>query len=150
MIVGKMISISDGELLENPIVYRSLIGGLQYLTHTQSDLSFAVNKLSQFLKAPTTCHWNIAKIILRYVKGTPHHGLHIKHCDQLALTRYSDVNWSCCLDDRRSIAGYCVYLGDLLVSWSSKKQAVVSRSNTDSKYRALAQVSAEISWIQAL
>ncbi|XP_062100500.1 uncharacterized mitochondrial protein AtMg00810-like [Humulus lupulus] len=150
MTIGKMISISDGELLENPTIYRSLIGGLQYLTHTRPDLSFAVNKLSQFLKAPTTSHWNTAKRILRYVKGTPHHGLHIKHCDQLALTGYSDADWACCPDDRRSIAGYCIYLGDSLVSWSLKKQAIVSRSSIESEYRALAQVSAELSWIQAL
>uniref|UniRef100_A0A803Q615 Integrase catalytic domain-containing protein n=1 Tax=Cannabis sativa TaxID=3483 RepID=A0A803Q615_CANSA len=54
MTIGKMLSISDGELLENPTEYRSIIGALQYLTHTRPDLSFSVNKLSQFLKAPTT------------------------------------------------------------------------------------------------
>ena len=68
MSTGKTLSISDGKLLKTPTDYRSLIGGLQYLTHTRPDLSFAVNKLSQFLKAPTDCHWSAAKRVLRYLK----------------------------------------------------------------------------------
>ncbi|XP_062075781.1 uncharacterized mitochondrial protein AtMg00810-like [Humulus lupulus] len=150
MIVGKMLSKSDGEPLDNPTAYRSVIGGLQYLTHTRPDLSFAINKLSQFLQVPTTAHWSAMKRVLRYLKGTLHHGLHIKYSEKLPLTGYSDADWACCPDDRRSVAGYCVYLGDTLVSWLSKKQAVVSRSSTESEYRALAHVAAEISWTQSL
>lgn len=150
MIGGRPLSKEDGEPLPNATEYRSIIGGLQYLTHTRPDLSFAVNKLSQFLQTPTTAHWQAAKRVLRYLKGTVYHGLHIKNSDNLEITGYLDADWACCPDDRRSIAGYCVYLGDTLVSWSSKKQPVVSRSSTESEYRALAQVSTEISWIQAL
>ncbi|KAM6574267.1 hypothetical protein CsatA_022594 [Cannabis sativa] len=150
MTVGKPLSKSDGDLLSNPIEYRSIIGGLQYLTHTRPDLSFAVNKLSQFLQSPITAHWSASKRVLRYLKGTAYHGLHIKPSDRLAVTGYSDEDWACCPDDRKSIAGHSVYLGDTLVSLSSKKQAVVSRSSTESEYRALAQVAAEIAWIQAL
>ncbi|KAM6562061.1 hypothetical protein CsatB_022059 [Cannabis sativa] len=147
---GKNMSINDGEKLENPTVYRSLIGGLQYLCNTRPDICFAVNKLSQYLKAPTTVHWGAAKRILRYLKGTIDHGLHISCSDKLNIAGFSDVDWACCVDDRRSVGGYCVYLGDTLVSWSSKKQAVVSRSSTESEYRALALVTAEITWIESL
>ncbi|XP_062075326.1 uncharacterized mitochondrial protein AtMg00810-like [Humulus lupulus] len=150
MTVGKPLSRTDGTLLENPTAYHNLIGGLQYLTHTRPDLSFVVNKLSQFLQAPTSVHWHAAKRVLRYLKGTIHYGLHIKFSEKLHLTGFFDADWACCPDDRKSIAGYCAYLGDTLVSWSSKKQAVVSRSSTESEYRALAQVSVEIAWIQAL
>ncbi|XP_060969457.1 uncharacterized mitochondrial protein AtMg00810-like [Cannabis sativa] len=138
MTVGKPLSKADGEPLANPSEYRSIIGGLQYLTHTRPDLSFAVNKLSQFLQSPTTVHWSAAKRVLRYLKGTAYHGPHIKHSDRLSITGYSDADWACSPDDRRSLAGYCVYLGETLVSWSSKKQSVISRSSTESEYRALA------------
>ncbi|XP_062118419.1 uncharacterized mitochondrial protein AtMg00810-like [Humulus lupulus] len=126
MTVGKALSKTDGDLLQQPTLYRSVIGGLQYLTHTRPDLSFAVNKLNQYLQAPTTTHWSVAKRILRYLKGIINHGLHIKYSDQLNITGYSDADWACCPDDRKSVAGYCVYLGGTLVSWSSKKQAVLS------------------------
>ncbi|KAM6553215.1 hypothetical protein CsatB_013977 [Cannabis sativa] len=131
MTVGKVLSIQDGTPFENLTKHISLIGALQYLTHTKPDISFSVNKLSQFLKAPTDVCWSVAKKILRYLKGTQDHGLHIKYTDRLALTGYFDANWAWCPDDRNSVVGYCVYFGDSLVSWSSKKQAVISRSNTE-------------------
>ncbi|XP_062086862.1 uncharacterized mitochondrial protein AtMg00810-like [Humulus lupulus] len=149
-VMGKNMSISDGLALDNPTVYRSLIGALQYLCYTQPDICFAVNKLSQFLKAPTTVHWGAAKRILRYLKGTVHNGLRIGCNERLMITGYSDADWACCVDDRRSVGGYCVYLGDTLISWSSKKQQVVSRSSTESEYRALAQVVAKITWVESL
>ncbi|XP_062076274.1 uncharacterized mitochondrial protein AtMg00810-like [Humulus lupulus] len=121
---GRTLSGHDGTILENPTLYRSVIGALQYLSHTRPDISFSVNKLSQFLKAPTMVHWNAAKRILRYLKG------------------FSDADWACCPDDRRSVGGYCEFLGDTLMSWSSKKQSVVARSSTESEYRALAHLAA--------
>ncbi|XP_062075014.1 uncharacterized mitochondrial protein AtMg00810-like [Humulus lupulus] len=150
MTAGKVLSKIDGEPLSNPTTYRSIIRGLQYLTHTRPDLSFTVNKLSQFLQAPTAAHWNAMKRVLKYLKGLMYHGLHIKYTHRLNIVGFSDADWACCPDDRTSVAGYYVYLGDTLVSWSSKKQAVVSRSSTESEYRALAHVAAEISWIQSL
>lgn len=94
--------------------------------------------------------WGAAKRILRYLKGILHHGLHIRHSDNLSLIGYSDADWACCPDDRRSIGGYCIYFGDTLISWSSKKQTVVSRSSTESEYRALAQTTAKIIWVEYL
>jgi hypothetical protein len=150
MVVGKPLSIHDGEPMHNPTMYRSVIGALQYLTNTRPDIAFAVNNLSQFLQCPTTTHWNSVKRILRYLKGTLHVGLHIRFSERLSLQGFSDADWASSPDDRRSVGGYCVYLGDTLVAWSSKKQGSVSRSSTESEYRALAQVAAEIAWIQAL
>uniref|UniRef100_A0A803QE35 GAG-pre-integrase domain-containing protein n=1 Tax=Cannabis sativa TaxID=3483 RepID=A0A803QE35_CANSA len=127
-----------------------ITGALQYLTDTRPDIAFAVNKLSQFHKYPTTTHWSAAKRILRYLKGTIHHGIHIKYSDHLSITGYCDANWACCPYDRKSIAGYCVYFGESFLAWSSKKQTVVARSSTEFEYRALAQVAAEIIWIESL
>ena len=63
---------------------------------------------------------------------------------------FSDSDWACDKDDRKSVAGYAVYIGSNLVSWCSKKQPVVSRSSTEAEYRALAQATSEAVWIQAL
>ena len=51
---------------------------------------------------------------------------------------------------RRSISGFCVFLGDSLISWKSKKQSVVSRSSVEAKYRAMANMTCELIWFTAL
>ncbi|KAL5540215.1 hypothetical protein UlMin_044161 [Ulmus minor] len=149
-ITGKPLIADDGDPVHNPTSYRSIIGALQYITHTRPDLAFIINRLSQFLQNPTVIHMQAVKRVLRYLKGTVNLGLHIKPCNRLTLTGYSDADWACTRDNRRSTAGYCVYFGSTLVSWSSKKQHVVSRSSAESEYRALAHVSCEIAWLESL
>lgn len=72
MVAHHSFFVSEGEPLENPSLYRSAIGALQYLTYTRLALSFSVNKLSQYLQAPTTTHWKALKRIFRYVQGSLH------------------------------------------------------------------------------
>lgn len=75
MVASKKISSFDSELFEQLHVYRSTIGALQYLTMTRLDISFTVNKLSQYLQNPTIEHWKACKRVLRYLKGTVDFGL---------------------------------------------------------------------------
>lgn len=112
-----------------------------------------MHKLSQYLSAPTLQHWLACKKVLRYLQSTITYGLHIQNEGPLEITGlngYSDADWACDLDDRKSIGAYCIYLGNNLVSWSSKKQAIVAKSSTKSEYRALSSASSEISWLQSL
>jgi histone deacetylase 1/2 len=130
--------------------YRSLVGGLQYLTLTRPDLSFVVNKVCQFLSQPTTVHYEAVKRILRYVKGTLSTGLQFQPTTSTMLDVYTDADWAGCPDDRRSTGGFAVFLGGNLVSWSSRKQPTVSRSSTEAEYKALANGTAEVVWIQSV
>jgi histone deacetylase 1/2 len=136
--------------IEDSFRYRSVVGGLQYLTLTRPHLSFVVNKVCQFLSQPTDMHWEAVKRILRYVKGTLDMGLRIRKSPSTELSIYTDANWAGCVDDHRSTSGYAVYVGPNLVSWSSKKQPTVSRSSTEAKYKALANGAAEAIWVESL
>jgi len=68
----------------------------------------------------------------------------------MLVSAFSDADWAGCVDDRKSIGGFVVFLGSNLVSWSARKQATVSRSSTESEYKALANATAEVMWIQTL
>ena len=89
------------------------------------------------MATPTTTHWLAVKRILRYLKGTLSYGIQMQQSTSLDIHGYTGADWASCPDDRRSTGGYGIFLGPNLVSWSSNKQKVVSRSNAESDYRAL-------------
>jgi histone deacetylase 1/2 len=135
---------------EDSFRHRSIVGGLQYLTLTRPDISFAMNKVCQFLSRPTDVHWEAVKRILRYVKGTLHTGLRFRKSNSTSISIFTDADWAGCVDDRRSTGGFAVFVGPNLVSWSSKKQPSVSRSSTEAEYKALANGAAEAIWVESL
>lgn len=139
-----------GTLLSTPTKYRELIGRLLYLYITRPDITFAVHQLSQFLSAPTDVHYQAALKVLRYLKNNPGQGLMYAFDSEICLNAFADADWTASKDTRRSVTGFCVYLGMSLMSWKSKKQAVVSHSSTEAEYRSLALATCELIWLQQL
>ncbi|XP_062086351.1 uncharacterized mitochondrial protein AtMg00810-like [Humulus lupulus] len=126
------LSLYDGDPLLNASEYHSIVGALQYCTFTRPGISYTVKKLCQFMLTPTSTHLQVAKRVLCYLKGT------------------ANYDWGSCPDDRRSTSVYCIFHGLNLISCSSAKQKVVSRSSTESEYRALANGASELSWLRSL
>jgi histone deacetylase 1/2 len=149
---SEKITAQEGDLLgpEDSTNYRSMVGALQYLTLTRPDISYAVNKVCQYLHAPTTVHWTAAKRILRYVKHTRIVGLTFLKSSSTLVSAFSDADWAGCVDDRRSTGGFAVFFGPNLISWSAKKQDTVSRSSTEAEYKSVANATAEVIWVQSL
>jgi hypothetical protein len=139
-----VLSAFTGDPMEEPSLYRSTVGSLQYLSLTRPDLAFAVNRVCQLMHHPTKLHWQAVKRILRYLKCTITHGLLLQKTSTTSLQAYSDADWAGCSDDRRSTGAYCVFLGSNLISWSSRKQPTVSRSSTESEYKSVANTAAEV------
>lgn len=149
MSVKPSLTSFSPDLFDNPSLYRSIVGALQYLTITRLDISFTVNQLCQHMHAPTLSHFSAVKRLLRFIKGTLSHGLSYTP-SSFDIHAFSDSNWAGDPSDRKSTFGYCVFLGSNLISWSSKKQPIVSHSSTEAEYRSLAHTAAELSWLSML
>jgi histone deacetylase 1/2 len=146
------LSATEGQALgvEDATRYKSIVGALQYLTLTRLDISFYVNKVCQFLHAPTTIHWGVVKRILRYVQGTLNLGMKFGRSVSTMVSAFCDADWAGRQDDGRSTGGFAVFLGLNLISWCAKKQATVSRSSTEAEYKSLVNATTEVMWVQKL
>jgi hypothetical protein len=117
---------------------------------TRQDIAFTINKVCQYMQQPTYQHWTAVKHILQYLKFMTGDGLQITKSPSTLLSTYSDSDWAGCVDDQRSTGGFLVYFEPNLISWSSRKQATISRSSTESEYKVLANAMVEIIWLQSL
>lgn len=145
-----ILTIHDGTTATNPTHYRKILGSLQYLNLTRPDLSFAINKLSQFMHKPTSLHLQHLKRLLRYIKGTINFGILLKKPSSFNLLAFTDADWGGNMDDRTSTSAYLIFFGGNPISWLSRKQRTVARSSTEAEYRVVATASAELMWLQNL
>lgn len=94
MASDEKLTLTDGVPLsaEDATAYRNIVGALQYLTLTHLDISFSVNKVCQFLHAPTMLHWSAVKRIIRYLQGTIGLGVMLRRSSSLLLSAFSDAD----------------------------------------------------------
>ncbi|XP_020698068.1 uncharacterized protein LOC110110785 [Dendrobium catenatum] len=141
-------TVPDSTLLQ-PTNYRRLVGSLQYLTITQPDLAFATNQLCQHMHDPQPTHVHALKHVLRYLHGTLNYGLPLRR-GELTPQSFVDTDWASDSTDRKSVSGFCTFLGKNLISWSVKKQITVAKSSTEAEYRALAAATSDVIWLRRL
>ncbi|XP_070005942.1 uncharacterized mitochondrial protein AtMg00810-like [Nicotiana sylvestris] len=120
MNINEKLHHEDGEEFTDARLFRSLVGGLIYLTHTRPDIAFSVGVISRFMQQPSKIHYGAAKRVLRYIAGTLDF----------------DSDWASSLDDRRSVSANIFTLGSGVVTWSSKKQATRALSTSEAEYIA--------------
>nr|GEV91662.1 putative retrotransposon protein [Tanacetum cinerariifolium] len=139
-----------GDPVSDPTLYRSLAGALQYLTFTHLDISYVVQQICLYMHDPRDLHFTALKRMLRYVCGTLDHGLQLHVSSASQLTAFTNADWAGCPVTCRSTFGYCVLLGDNLLSWPTKWQVTLSRSSVEAVYCGVANVVAETAWIRNL
>ena len=140
-------------LLEDNTLYREIVGSLIYLmVNTRPDISYVVTLLGQYMSKPTVAHLNLAKHVLRYLKGTKSLGLNfVKSNCELNIYGYCDSDWGGSLD-RKSISGYCFMLNKdgPLISWKSCKQNIIALSSCEAEYVSLTSAFKEAKFLRQL
>ncbi|GJU97835.1 ribonuclease H-like domain-containing protein [Tanacetum coccineum] len=141
---------SDRDPISDPTLYRSLAGGLQYLTFTRLDISYAVQQVCLHMHDLREPHLVAFKRVLRYVHGTLDFVLQLYASITGSLVAYTDADWAGCPTIKRSKSGYCVFLRDNLLLWSAKRQHTLSRSSAEAEYKGVANVVVETVWLRNL
>ncbi|GJT75306.1 retrotransposon protein, putative, unclassified [Tanacetum coccineum] len=133
----------------DPSHYHDKIGTLLYLTASRPDLQFAICMYAWYPARPTEKHLHAVKRIFRYLRGTVNQGLWYPKDSSIALTAFADADHAGCQDTRRSTSGSMQFLGDRLVSWSSKRQKSAAISSTEAEYIAMSGCCAQILWMRS-
>ena len=127
--------------------YRELVGVLAWIAlGTRPDIAYTTSSLAHFSHNPGRVHWEAAKCILRYLKGTRGWKLTLGG-KTVQIAGSTDTDWGSDQDDCRLIGVYIVKIRDRAISWKSKKQTSVALSLTEAKYMALCQVAKELIWM---
>lgn len=146
----KLNVIEGEETCSLEIPYQELIGSLMYLAlMTRPDIAHAVSSLSQYNNCYTRLHWQCAKRVLRYLKGTKNYSM--KFCnDNSSIVGFADADWGSDRLDRKSFSGYVFKFCGGSISWKSCKQRTVALSTTEAEYMALSDATKEAIYLRNL
>jgi hypothetical protein len=144
------VSAESGPPVADPTHFRSLGGALLYLTFTRPNLFYVVQQICLYMHDPREPHLTAMKRTLRYLRDTMDYGLLLRHSASYKLTVYTDADWVGCLDTCWLISSYTVFLNANLISWSSKRQNIVSCSSAEAEYQAMANGMVEACWLRQL
>ncbi|XP_065078076.1 uncharacterized protein LOC135701229 [Ochlerotatus camptorhynchus] len=139
------------EVLEDPIKYRSLVGGLLYLAvMTRPDIAACTAILGRKFSEAREADWTAAKLVLRFLSGTKDYYLQLGGTPEEALLGHSDADWAGDPDSRRSTTGFVFSFGGGILSWASRRQSSVKLSSMEAEYVALSEASQETLWLRQL
>ncbi|XP_048234366.1 secreted RxLR effector protein 161-like [Ricinus communis] len=150
LVTNQKLSKNNGNNQADACTFRSIVGGLLYLTATRPDIMFLVSLLSRFMHSPSQTHLCAAKRVLRYLKGTLDEGIWYNRHKNIILEGYVDSDCAGSVDDSKSTTGYIFLFGNGAFSWNSKKQDVVAQSSTEAEYIAAATTVNQALWINKI
>ncbi|KAL0329460.1 UNVERIFIED_CONTAM: putative mitochondrial protein [Sesamum radiatum] len=121
---------------------------------TIKDLGFAkyflVQQLSQFIQHHSEAHWDAVLHLVRYLKGTSTLDFFFPTSSSFQLSAFLDSDWASCIDTRRSVTGFYIFMGGSLISWKTKKQATVSPLSAEAEYQSMGSTVCELLWISCI
>ena len=139
----------DGKKVDSTL-YKQIVGSLMYFTATRPDIMYSVSLISRYMESPTELHLLAAKRILRYLQGTRNLGICYKKGEKSNLVGYTDSDYAGDQDDGRSTSGYVFMLGTGAISWSSKKQSIVTLSSTEAEFVAATACACQAIWLRRI
>ncbi|GAU44223.1 hypothetical protein TSUD_399870 [Trifolium subterraneum] len=150
IVPGNKLTKDESGKLVDATSFRQMTGCLMYLLASEPDLTFSVCLIARYMERPTELHLAAAKRVLRYLKGSLDFGILYKRNCELRLEGWSDSDYAGDVDDRKSTSGYVFMLGSSPISWSSKKQPIVTLSTTEAEYVSVASCACQAIWLRRI
>ncbi|XP_015169065.1 uncharacterized mitochondrial protein AtMg00810-like [Solanum tuberosum] len=150
MTINQNLCRDNDSEMTNATYFRSLVGGLNYFSHTRPNISFSVGVITRFMNNPSKLHPGAAKRVLRYIAGTTYHGIWYSKVTNFTLIGFTDNDYVGNIDDRKITYGFLFNLGSEAVSWSSKKQELVALYTLKDEYIAATFVACQEVWLRRL
>ncbi|XP_057949871.1 secreted RxLR effector protein 161-like [Malania oleifera] len=147
---GLKLNKDDGGKKVNSTLYKQNVGSLMYLIATRRDIMHVVSVISRYMKCPTEIHLLVAKKILRYLQGTKEFGLFFKKGEKSYLFGFTDSDYAGYCDDHKSTSEYVFMLGTRVISWSSKKQPIVTLSTPEAEFVATTTCVCQVIWLKKI
>jgi len=145
----KANKIGEGNKIDETY-YKQIVGSLMYITAIKPDIMFGVSFITRFMARPTELHLQAAKRILRYLKGTIDYGIFYKKNGNKQLIAFTDSDYAGDIEDRKNTSDYVFILSGGAVSWSSKKQPIVTLSTTEAEFVAAAACACQAIWMRRI
>ncbi|XP_059654249.1 secreted RxLR effector protein 161-like [Cornus florida] len=145
----KLVKDLEGRKVDSTI-YKKIVGSLMYLVTTRPDIMHVVSLISRYMESPSEMHLLAAKRIFRYLQGTIDFGLFYRKGEKSDLIGFTDSDYAGDQDDRKSTSGYAFMLGSGAVSWSSKKQPIVTLSTTEAEFVAATSCACQAIWLKKI
>nr|GEW18968.1 copia protein [Tanacetum cinerariifolium] len=148
MEIKDKLDLDQNETSVDATKYRSMIGALMYLTSSRPDIVHGTCLCARYQAKPTEKHLKEVKRIFQYLWGTINTGLWYTKDSGFKLTRFSDADYAGCKDTFKSTSSRAQFLGEKLVSWSSKKQDCTALSTAEAEYVSLSACCAQVLWMR--
>ncbi|GMF58873.1 unnamed protein product [Phytophthora fragariaefolia] len=149
LVLESETKLSAEQIAAQPFDFRGIVGPLQYLVRgTRPDIANAVRELSKILSCYNRTHWDAARRVLKYLKGTSTYGLLLDGKTRDGTYEvYTDASFACQSKERKSVTGYVIQMAGASVSWCSSKQGGVSLSTAEAELIALSEGAKESEWL---
>ncbi|XP_028072934.1 uncharacterized protein LOC114275134 [Camellia sinensis] len=145
----KLTKDLEGKKVDNTL-FKQIVGSLMYLTEARPNIMYSVSLISRYMECPAEYHLLVTKRVLRYLKGTFDFGVFYKKKVALDLIGFCESDYASDLDGRRSTSSYAFMMSSGVVSWSSKKQQVVTLSTTKAEFVAAASSACQAVWLKKI
>ncbi|KAL8123001.1 hypothetical protein AgCh_011103 [Apium graveolens] len=150
IVPGSKLSKDEAGVKVDETYFKQIVGCLMYITTTRPYLTFVVSLIARFMAKPTEMHYQVAKRVLKYLKGTTNFGILYKRGEVGALVGFTDSDYAGDVDDRKSTSGYVFLINGVAVAWSSKKQPIVTLSTTEAEFIATASCACQAVWMRRI